>query len=819
MTQNTITRRETLAAVLAGSIGISSVTVKGADEPEHDAERYVVGTKSDAALRDASNYALATYRTLDFGPRGGATVGYFDDETIERMKNRDDVRYVEKDHTRKAYEPVTTGGSRDTDGGDDRTVRQDVPWGVDRVGVEEAKDKITADRNATIAVLDGGVDPEHESLDVADGHALADCRFGGCEPEWGDESGHGTHVAGTAAARDNDVGVVGVNPDADLYAVKVMGGDGSGSDSDIAAGIEWCADMDVDVINMSLGGPEPGQILEDAVRYAYENGTLVVAAAGNAGPDNPNIDYPAKYDECIAIAATNSRDDVPQWSSRGETVELAAPGEDILSTVPDDEYDSKSGTSMAAPHVAGIAATLMAHGVPHVEDTDDFDDPGGVRGILRDTAEDLGFPADEQGFGLVNATNAYEEISPLQADTVSRIRATTARFNGVVRTLADADSAEASFQWRTREASEWTETESETLSDAGEFSADVSGLDPNTEYEVRAVANSSEGTETSDVLTFETGLAEVAVETADATETSDTTVSCTGNLLGLEDADGAEIAFEWREEGDSEWTETESQTLEGIGQFGDEISGLSAETTYEVRSVVDVDGTTDAGDVLTVVTEPEPGVPEIEHFDVEDDSNQNSVRARVNWTVSDQDGDLRQVESELRYADDGELIHAVASDVEGGEESGMHTLRNNDRFEGAGKEYEVTFRVIDGEGYEAEEQIELQLDERSPPPTVEYLDVTPSDFLGRPRADVEWAVVDEGGELYDCKLELRYADDDEVLDEATPMVRNEEASGSTSLTDDDEDAMGSEYDVTFTIVDYFDQETTETTRVTIDIDD
>lgn len=815
MTDNSLTRRETIGAVVVGAIGTKTVDVGRA--VEQDTERYVVGTASNTTERNISSRAIAVHRTLDFGSRGGATVGYFDDEQLERLEERDDVRYVERDHTRHAYEPVTVNPLEDQDdSADDRIARQDVPWGVERVRAEDPPDKAAADRSAKIAVLDSGVDPDHESLEVADGHALAECTFGDCEAEWADESGHGTHCAGTAAASDNDVGVVGTNPEADLYAIKVMASDGSGSDSDIAAGIEWCADNDVDVINMSLGGPEPGPVLKDALEYAYERGVLIVAAAGNAGPNNPAIDYPAKYDQCIAVAATDSRDEVPQWSSRGETVELAAPGEDIRSTVPGDEYDSMSGTSMSAPHAAGVAARLMSHGIPNAEDTENADDPGGVRGILRETATDLGFDDDEQGYGLVDAAAAYEEIAPLQTESVSRVRATSARFAAELRTLDDADSVDAFFQWREADESSWTETDRETLSESGEFDADVSGLAPDTEYDVRAVVESEGSGEEGDAVSFATGLDDVVVETADATANDDSSLTCTGDLLGLEDVDEADVSFEWRRAGDSEWDETEPLSRSGIGEFSDEITGLDAETEYEIRATVDVDGTTDAGDVLSVETEPEPGVPEIDSFDVTDDSNRHSVRASVNWTVSDPDGDLREVASELRYADGDEPLHAVSTDLEGGEESGTHTLRNGDRLEGAGETYEIVIRVTDGEGHETDAREEITLDEPSPPPSVDRLEITPTDFLGRPRADVEWAVSDEGGELWDLELEFRYANGDEVLDDATPMVRGDEESGSDSLTDDDESAMGREYEVTITVMDYFDQETEETTRLTID---
>ena len=174
-----------------------------------------------------------------------------------------------------------------------------------------------------------------------------------------DDNGHGTHVAGTVAALDNEIGVIGVAPQAELYAIKVLDQNGSGSYSDIIAGIEWAIDNNMNIINMSLGGTAKSRTLEKAVNKAYESGILLVAAAGNNGyAKKGTITYPAAYDSVIAVGAVDQNNNRASFSSVGRQLELMAPGVSILSTVPDNGYESYNGTSMASPHVAGVAALV-----------------------------------------------------------------------------------------------------------------------------------------------------------------------------------------------------------------------------------------------------------------------------------------------------------------------------------------------------------------------------------------------------------------------------------------------------------------------------
>jgi subtilisin len=221
------------------------------------------------------------------------------------------------------------------------------------------------------------------------------CRGPNCNAAWDDDDDHGTHCAGIADADDNSRGVVGVSTQATLHAVKVLDKRGSGSFSDIAAGIEYAADRGWDVGSMSLGASSGSQTVEDACMYAYDEGVLLVAAAGNDGPCEDCIGYPAAYSECIAVSSTNYFDELSGFSSTGSGVELAAPGTDVHSTVIGG-YDTFSGTSMACPHVSGAGGQLMANG----------DSNTTVRDRLRSTAEDIGLSENESGYGLLDVAAA-----------------------------------------------------------------------------------------------------------------------------------------------------------------------------------------------------------------------------------------------------------------------------------------------------------------------------------------------------------------------------------------------------------------------------
>ena len=276
----------------------------------------------------------------------------------------------------------------------------DEAWQLDDVNAPDAWSKGADGAGVTVAVVDTGVDASH--LDLT-GRVMNGADFVGAGNGTNDPHGHGTHVAGIVAATlNNGVGIAGVAPEAQVLPVRVLDAEGSGRDSDIAAGITWAADEGADVINLSLGGPDPAPLLLAAIQYARGEGAVVVCAAGNEYLDGNPTMYPAAYSATVAVGAVTQGHGRAGFSSTGSYVDIAAPGSQIYSTLPGDIYGSSSGTSMAAPVVAATAADVLSKNT-------DFT-PGQIINALTSTAVDLGPTGRDNafGYGLVDASAAVD---------------------------------------------------------------------------------------------------------------------------------------------------------------------------------------------------------------------------------------------------------------------------------------------------------------------------------------------------------------------------------------------------------------------------
>ncbi|MBI4051132.1 MAG: S8 family peptidase [Elusimicrobia bacterium] len=265
---------------------------------------------------------------------------------------------------------------------------EEVQWGVQRVNAPAVWNR-TRGSGVKVAVIDTGIDPTHPDLGgrVAGGFDAIST-----QNDWKDGHGHGTHVSGIIAAQLNGTGVAGVAPDVQLYSIRVLDKNGGGFITSIVKGILWCAKNDIRVANMSLGGPMPFFPIHWAVKKANKKGVLIVAAAGNSGK---SVGYPGGYKEVITVSASDSTDRIAEFSSRGSDVDFIAPGVKILSTILDGKYAAWSGTSMATPHVTGLAALAISLGASNPEQ---------IRTALKAAAEPLpGLSAKEQGAGIINA--------------------------------------------------------------------------------------------------------------------------------------------------------------------------------------------------------------------------------------------------------------------------------------------------------------------------------------------------------------------------------------------------------------------------------
>jgi len=275
-------------------------------------------------------------------------------------------------------------------------------WGLTKVRAPEAW-ALSQGQGVLIAILDTGTDYTHSDLS-GKVRTDIDYDFINNDSDARDDNGHGTHVSGiAAAATNNGIGVAGMGWDASILPVKVLNNSGSGNSALLAAGIYYAADHGARVINMSLGGPYscPSD-LQAAVDYAYSRGVLLVAAAGN----RPRIiapPFPANCTHVLGVAATTSSDTLAGFSNSGNHVSVAAPGDDIYSTLQGGGYGYMDGTSMATPFVAGLAALVYSRFPTYTPDQ--------AASAMLDNAQDLGSTGWDiyYGCGRIDAFQALWE--------------------------------------------------------------------------------------------------------------------------------------------------------------------------------------------------------------------------------------------------------------------------------------------------------------------------------------------------------------------------------------------------------------------------
>ncbi len=295
-------------------------------------------------------------------------------------------------------------------------------WGADLVKAPEVWAQGYTGQGVVVAVIDTGVDRNHEDLrnniwtnanEIADngidddGNGYVDDNYGwnfsGNNNNTLDGNGHGTHVSGTIAGENNNYGVTGIAYNAKIMPVKVLNDSGSGSYNSIAQGVRYAVDNGADVINLSLGGKYSNRTLESAIDYASSKGVIVVMAAGNDGESSP--DYPARYayKSGIAVGAVDRNNNIADFSDRSGTSEISyvtAPGVRVYSTVPNNQYAVYSGTSMAAPHVAGVVA-LMLSANPNLTDAQ-------VRQIVAETSGDS-TPSTTYGLNIFDVNSLLSQ--------------------------------------------------------------------------------------------------------------------------------------------------------------------------------------------------------------------------------------------------------------------------------------------------------------------------------------------------------------------------------------------------------------------------
>lgn len=367
------------------------------------------------------------------------------------------------------------------------------------INIEPAWDLSTGS-GVVVAVIDTGVAYENYggyylAPDLARKSFVAGYDFINNDAHPNDDEGHGTHVTGTIAqSTNNHKGVAGVAFDATVMPVKVLDSNGMGTYAEVSDGIYYAADNGAQVINMSLGGSSPSATLEDALAHAYEKGVTIVCASGNDGSSN-FINYPAAYDDyCIAVGATRYDEWITWYSNAGASLDLVAPGgavwadqnydgyadgvlqQTFSSTTNDWIYWFAEGTSMAAPHVSGVAALVMANGVTS---------PDNVREALQSTAEDKWSTGWDPYFGW-GIVDAYAAVmwTPPQDTTPPAITsgptATNVTSSSATITWITDEPSDSLVEYGTASGNYKNSTEDTAI--VTNHSVELTGLQPNTTY-------------------------------------------------------------------------------------------------------------------------------------------------------------------------------------------------------------------------------------------------------------------------------------------------------------------------------------------------
>ncbi|ADU30207.1 S8 family peptidase [Evansella cellulosilytica] len=273
-------------------------------------------------------------------------------------------------------------------------------WNLTQIFAEDAWNVSVGRTAVPIAIVDSGIDPEHFDLaeKIMDGYNAFENNSA-----FEDEHGHGTHVAGIASAiTNNHDGVAGVSWHNPILAVKALDHNAEGSSLSIAKGIVWAVDQGAKVINLSLGDSHDSNIMYEAIKYAYDQDVVLIAASGNDNVDTPM--YPAAYDEVLTVAAVDAFRERAVFSNFGNHIDVSAPGEHIPSTYLGNQYVMMSGTSMAAPHVAGMAGLIRSVN-PSLTNEEVYD-------IIKKSCDDLGESGYDPyfGHGEINLRKALEEL-------------------------------------------------------------------------------------------------------------------------------------------------------------------------------------------------------------------------------------------------------------------------------------------------------------------------------------------------------------------------------------------------------------------------
>jgi subtilisin len=611
------------------------------------ASRAANRSRAAQVAEDLGIEARFTYGSVLFGFAGPVPAG-----RLNALRNHPLVAYVELDEV--VFIPPTVehhrpghgkGGNQEPD-----PDAQVTPWGIHRIGAPEGG---ATGSGVSVYVLDTGIDSRHPDLqaNLGEGYAPVACSAGCTEP-WDDDHGHGTHVAGTVGALDNLIGVIGVAPQVTLHAVKVLGSAGGGWRSDIIAGFDWVAAHNPDqarVVNISIGGPgykvgtctmngyvgDPNAYHE-AICNARNAGVVIVASAGNSGRDAGEFAPASYYDAVITVSAvgcgsvnyweteercTAGTEGWTTWSNWGLGADdawpsrntlpvlIAAPGQQVRSTVRGGDVGYMSGTSMAAPHVAGAVALLLERG-SYVNDASAF---VGIRQALLGNAECTTGWTDESGrphgesFLRLGNSSAECAVSPAPESPTGLVATALSHYE-VRLTWEYGDASDTAFQVSRLDAGLWIT--STLLGPELSFNDSPAPADSTLTYRVRAVRGNV-SSEWSDEATARTHPAPDGPEAPTALVAAARSDSEIHLTWAYDEPVPSDVQFQLSRQrpGDTGWALSPylGQSLSYLN------TGLPPETTfrYRVRAIRDY-VESDWSDVAEATTHPVPNVPDFD---------------------------------------------------------------------------------------------------------------------------------------------------------------------------------------------------------------
>lgn len=563
--------RKVLTLVLALSLVFSSQSVFASDSQAGTEQEVIVVYKNEKGKEKVLDNSVEVSHEFDIIPAVAATVTNSD---LYQLVKDPNIASVERNISFR----ITGGDFKVTS-----VPAEQSQWNFQAVQPTKMWDEGITGAGVKVAVIDSGIFA-HDELNIAGGISTVDYTT-----SYNDDNGHGTHVAGIIAAKNNGTGLVGVAPDVQLYAVKSMDQNGDGNLQDVLEGIEWSIENGMDIINVSLGTDTDSDLLHEMVDRAYAAGIIVVGSAGNSQEGVPvstyTVNYPAKYDSVIAVAAVDNVNNRGVFSSVGPEVEVAAPGVDVISTYVKSDgtggYAKASGTSQSAPHIAGMLALLMQKN-PSMTNAE-------LREEIRKYAVDLGVTGRDTEFGFGSVTFNKDVTAPAN---VTNVQVTGKTENSI--SLAWVNPTDSDFATNNIYANDVK------VGNTADESFTLNALQPNTPYTISVKSLDQNGNES---------VGETIAETTNADATAPAEVS----NLTVVDKTATTAKVSWTNPTDSDFKRANlfanGTPVGSVTVTEYEFTSLTPSTDYElVVKTEDMLGNVSVGQSVTVKTDDVPVV-------------------------------------------------------------------------------------------------------------------------------------------------------------------------------------------------------------------